>query len=75
MSVFELFHFNQKDLYEVYCPLCGKWACDTNLKLGLIVLPCRECRKKLVIMNWGDGPFVFRDRRKKARVPVRANNS
>ena len=39
---------------------------------------CREhnCKKRLVILNEGEGPFIFKDRRKKARVRVklRKNN-
>ena len=77
MSVLEFLHLEQLKAYEIYCPFCGKWACDTSLKLGVIVIPCRECGKKIIIMNWGDGPFVFKDRRIKARRKTKrviANN-
>ena len=75
MCAVNWFHFGQQELYEIHCPFCGKWVCDTNMKMGIIIQPCRECGKKIVILNWGDGPFVFKDRRKKARLKVRVNPS
>ncbi|SEL12485.1 hypothetical protein SAMN04487770_10661 [Butyrivibrio sp. ob235] len=75
MAVVDFFKITHKDVYAVHCPFCGKWVCDTSMKFGLIIIPCRECGRKIVIMNWGEGPFVFKDRRKKARVQVKVNNS
>jgi hypothetical protein len=58
----------ERELEELHCPYCGKWVCDTDMNIGRIIEPCRECGRRLVIMNMGDVPFVFKDRRKVARI-------
>ncbi len=68
MAVFQITDHHQKSIYEVHCPFCGKWVCDTSLDVGQIILPCRVCGRKIVVLNWGEGPFIFKERRKKARV-------
>ena len=75
MALFDFFDFSQLQLYEVYCPFCGKWAFDTDLEKGRIIQPCRVCGRRLVLLNKGDGPLLFKDRRKKARLKVRVNPS
>ena len=73
MSLLDWFRSGQKELYEIHCPLCGKWVCDTNMKVGIIIQPCRECKKKLVILNYGDGPLVFMDMMRKKEAYAKAN--
>ena len=75
MALFDFFDFSQLQLYEVYCPFCGKWAFDTDLVKGRIIQPCRVCGKRLVLLNKGEGPLLFKDRRKKARLIIRVNPS
>lgn len=73
MEVSEISCYFETELYELYCPYCGTWVCDTDLQIGRIIQLCREhnCKKRLVILNEGEGPFIFKDRRKKARVRVK----
>ena len=57
-----------KEKYKVYCPLCGKWLLDIDLAQRSIVIRCRLCGPKLVILLREDGPQILRDRRKKPRI-------
>ncbi len=61
-------NITDRGMYKVYCPFCGKWLFDIDYDVERIVIRCRFCCIKLVILLKEDGPQIFKDRRKKPRT-------